>query len=116
MAKRYPIDLKLSGVGGAAGTVTLRTQAFKAGGLLCVQRVAVRSLDRDEALCNVAFERAGEKLYIASITTVVEGLAEGVEGPTYAPSDYGVAFDFSDLSSGDRVEAYVFGYWTEAPG
>lgn len=115
MAKRHPIDLALSGVAGADGTVTLGAFPFKPGGLLCVQRVAVRSLDKDECYVRVAFDRAGALLYIGGLTTETEGLPVSLDGATYAPSDYGVSVEFFDLGAGQRVEAYIFGYWTGVP-
>ncbi len=115
MAKRHPIDLKLSGVAGADGTVTLRTRDFKAGGLLCLQRAVVRSPNQGKCYVLISFERAGQTLLIDGIETEEELIAYTVTGATYAPSDYGVRFDFSELAAGKPVEAYVFGYWTEFP-
>jgi len=115
MAKRHPIDLKLSGVAGAAGTVTLETHDFRGGGLLCVQRVTVRVPGQDACYVNVSFVRHGQKLYIGPIAPVQEGIAATMTGATFAPSDYGVAIDFSGLAAGKVVEAYIFGYWTSFP-
>ena len=112
---RHPIDLKLSGTANQAGVVTLRTQAFAAGGLLCLQRAAVRCGDNKSLVCNVSFERAGDKLYLETLYTSEELEVEALQGPVYAPSDYGVTFEFSSLSDSDLAEAYVYGYWTDFP-
>lgn len=115
MAKRHPIDLKLSGVADASGDCVLELDGFKPGGLLCVQRVAVRSLDKNVTYHYASFDRAGAKLYIGGLTTAREGLPVSLDGATYAPSDYGVTVESTGMGSGGRVEAYVFGYWTELP-
>lgn len=115
MAKRHPIDLKLSGVVGADNIGHLRTKAFKPGGLLCLQRAVARTPDDANCLIDVGFERQGQTLCLACLETAKKNKSVATQGPVYAPSDYEVVFQFSDLSAGDRIEAYVFGYWTDFP-
>lgn len=115
MAKRHPIDLKLSGTADASGEITLRTHDFRPGGLLCVQRVSVRCRDNKSLTAHVSLERQGEKLYLETLYTSVNKQVVTLTGQTYAPSDYGVCLEVSSVDASDLVEAYVFGYWTDIP-
>jgi len=115
MAKRHPIDLKLSGTATAAGTITLRTKGFKGGGILCLQRVSVRCHNNASLVAHVSFERQNEKLYLETLYTTEDLQVAAMTGQTYAPSDYGVCLEVSSVDAADLVEAYVYGYWTEVP-
>jgi len=112
---RHPIDLKLSGTATAAGTITLSTGSFAPDGLLCLQRAAVRCTENASLVCHVSFERAGAKLYLETLTTTEGDEIAPKQGPVYAPSDYGVCFEFSSLDAADLAEAFVYGYWTSFP-
>jgi len=112
---RHPIDLHLSGSSAADGTLTLRTLGFAPRGLLCLQRVAVRCSENKSLVCDVSFERAGANLYLETLTTSEDDAVAAMQGPVYAPSDYGVCFEFSSLSAIDMAEAWVFGYWSDFP-
>jgi len=113
MPTRHPIDTKLSGTAGAAGTIILRTHDFKGGGLLCLQRVSVRCAENKSLVAHVSFERQNEKLYLTTLYTSEDDQVATMTGQTYAPSDYGVCIEVSSVDAADLVEAYVFGYWTE---
>ena len=115
MPKRYPVDLGLSGVVGSDDVGWLRTVDFKPGGLFCLQRAVARTPDDANCLIDVGFERQGQMLCLACLETAKKNKSVAMQGPVYAPSDYGVVFRFTDLSAGDRIEAYVYGYWTETP-
>jgi len=112
MDKRHPIDLALSGTADAAGTRTLETQIFAGGGLLCLQRVAVRCASDATLVAHVSFDRAGSKLYLETLTTTVAGQIASLQGPVFAPSDYGVTIEFSSVGAGEQVYAWIYGYWT----
>lgn len=108
---RLPIDLVLSGTTDASGNGTLRTQAFKGGGLLCLQRVAVRCTANASIDAKVSFERAGSKLYLETLSTTVAGQIKALQGPVYAPSDYGVCVEITSADASCLIEAWVYGYW-----
>jgi len=115
MAKRYPIDLKLSGTADASGEITLRTHDFRPGGLVCIQRVAVRCHNNSSLVAHVSLERQNEKLYLDTLKTTTGLQVARMKGPVYAPSDYGVCAEVSSVDASDLVEVYVFGYWTDFP-
>ena len=111
MDKRLPIDLALSTSTDAAGTGTLRTKAFAPGGLLCIQRVAVRCDDNASIVADVSFERAGSKLYLETLSTTFRGQIKALQGPVFAPSDYGICIEFSSADANCLIEAWIYGYW-----
>jgi len=111
MDKRLPIDLALSTSTDAAGTGTLRTKAFAPGGLLCIQRVAVRCASNRDINADISFERAGSKLYLETLSTTFRGQVRALWGPVFAPSDYGVCIEFSSADANCLIEAWIYGYW-----
>ena len=112
---RHPIDLQLSGMAAADGTATLRTGSFAPGGLLCLQRAAVRCRDNKSLECHVSFERQDAKLYLETLYTTEDDQIAALQGPVYAASDYGVCFEVSSVDAADLVEAFVYGYWSSFP-
>ena len=80
-----------------------------------MQRVAVRCSENKSLVCDVSFERAGSKLYLETLYSTEDDQVVSLQGPVYAPSDYGVCFEFSSLDAADLAEAFVYGYWTSFP-
>jgi len=111
MDKRLPIDLALSTSTDASGNGTLRTQAFAPGGLLCIQRVAVRCTANSSINANVSFERAGSRLYLETLSTTVAGQIKALQGPVFAPSDYGICIELTSADANCLIEAWIYGYW-----
>jgi len=115
MQTRHPIDLALSGVSTAAGALTLRSDSFKPGGLLCLQLASMRSDDTDSVVCTVSLERAGSNLDLETIVMTSKTYTYNYHHTVFAPSDYAVVFIFSSAGATKPVYAWVFGYWTEFP-
>lgn len=111
MDKRVPIDLALSTSTDASGNGTLRTQQFTPGGLLCIQRVAVRCTANSSVNAAVSFERSGSRLYLETLSTTVAGQVKALQGPVFAPSDYGVCIEITSADANCLIEAWIFGYW-----
>jgi len=111
MDKRVPIDLELSGTASATGTCTLETKGFVGGGLLCLQRVAIRGTVNQGFTADVSFERAGKRLYIETLVTTATGEIEAMQGPVFAPGDYEVIVEFTGATASEVVYAWIYGYW-----
>jgi len=116
MAKRYPIDLKLSGTVAAAGTLTLKSDSFKPGGLLCIQRVSCRDTVDSSVTYHVSLERSGQQLYLETLISTVASQVVAMKEKVYAPSDYGVTVEVTGATAADIIEVGIFGYWTDFPG
>lgn len=115
MAKRHPIDLQLTGIAAADGTVTIRSGQFKPGGLLCLQHVSCRDTVDADVTYHVSLERSGQQLYLETLISTVAGQVVALKNKVYAPSDYGVTIEVSGATAADTISIGVFGYWTDFP-